>query len=127
MPNVGDEPRRRRRDTIDDREADRLIGRSLGVVALIGTGCLFVSWMGTGTVRREFPLQLDVNTTPPAVLNALPGIGPVRTRAIVEARRARPLESLDEMDRRVRGIGPATIRAIRPYLRFDSDLPTTDR
>ena len=66
-------------------------------------------------------LVIDPNTAPPPVLQALPRIGPVLAARIVEAREERPFESLDDLDRRVRGIGPATVKALRPHLRFAAD------
>jgi competence protein ComEA len=49
-------------------------------------------------------------------LEQVPGIGPVRAEAIAADRGARgPFASVDALDRVV-GIGPATVRALRPYL-----------
>jgi DNA uptake protein ComE-like DNA-binding protein len=36
----------------------------------------------------------------------------------VDERSKRPFESLQDLDRRVVGIGPATIRALTPFLQF---------
>jgi DNA uptake protein ComE-like DNA-binding protein len=65
------------------------------------------------------PLRVDVNIAPPGVLEALPRIGPALAGRIVEAREETLFVSADDLDRRVRGIGPATIAGLRPYLRFD--------
>lgn len=65
------------------------------------------------------PLVVDANTAPAAVLGALPGLGPVLAGRIVEARGVAPFRSLDDFDRRVKGIGPAKVSALRPFLRFD--------
>src|SRR5258708_39272281 len=54
------------------------------------------------------PLRVDVNTAPPGVLEALPRIGPALAGRIIEAREERLFVSADDLDRRVRGIGPAT-------------------
>jgi competence protein ComEA len=72
-----------------------------------------------GTLSRAPTLQVDPNTAPPEVLGALPRIGPVLARAITVERQRAPFRSLDDLDRRVRRIGPATITALRPHLRFD--------
>ena len=66
---------------------------------------------------------VNVNTAAPEELERVPGIGPARAAAIVRLRervtRFRHVEDLV----RVRGIGRATLRAMRPYLTLDG--PTT--
>ncbi|MBM4384140.1 MAG: helix-hairpin-helix domain-containing protein [Deltaproteobacteria bacterium] len=52
------------------------------------------------------------------MLALLPGLGPVRAQALVDAR---PLCSLAEVDR-VAGIGPVTLRTLAGQLAFP-DLP----
>jgi competence protein ComEA len=61
-------------------------------------------------------LVVDLNSAPPEVLQALPHLGPATVARIVEARRAAPFRSLDDLGRRVRGIGPATVGSLRPFL-----------
>lgn len=86
----------------------------------------FAGAVGLGVVSpREAPrdsalpeLVVDPNTAPPAVLGALPRLGPALVARIVAAREEAPFRSLDDFDDRVRGIGPATIAALRPHLRF---------
>lgn len=53
-----------------------------------------------------------VNTASLDELATLPGIGRVTARAIVDAR---PFASVDDL-RRVRGIGPARLRRILPFV-----------
>jgi competence protein ComEA len=53
-----------------------------------------------------------VNTGSQAELEALPGIGPVIARRIVEGR---PYRSVEELDR-VRGIGKKRLEMIRPLV-----------
>lgn len=65
-------------------------------------------------------LSVEVNSAPGAVLDTLPGLGPVLAGRIVEAR---PFRSIEEIDRRVKGIGPAKAAALRPYLRFATSTP----
>jgi competence protein ComEA len=62
---------------------------------------------------------VDANTVPSEVLGALPGLGPALSGRIIEAREVTPFRTLDDLDRRVKGIGPAKVSAIRPFLRFD--------
>ncbi len=64
-------------------------------------------------------LRVDPNTVRPEVLGALPRMGPSLVRAVVAERGMAPFRSLDDMDRRVRRVGPATVAALRPYLGFD--------
>jgi competence protein ComEA len=97
----------------------------LSLVAIVGS----LRLLGVAAVRdcpaeRMPPLVVDVNTAPPEVLHALPRLGPVLVRRIVAAREEAPFRSLDDLDARVRGIGPATIAALRPFLRVGPDIPS---
>lgn len=59
----------------------------------------------------------DLNTAPERHLLLLPGIGPVRARAIVEEReRCGPFGCVSDLGR-VKGIGPATTAAIGALVR----------
>lgn len=61
------------------------------------------------------PAVVDVNVAGVAELTALPGLGPVRARAIVLHRvRHGWFASLDELGR-VDGIGPETVEVLRPF------------
>ena len=64
-------------------------------------------------------LKLDPNTATAEALTALPHLGPTLARRIVEARADGPFRSPDDI-RRVRGIGPATLARIEPYLRIEA-------
>jgi hypothetical protein len=68
-------------------------------------------------------LRLDVNTVPPRVLETLPHVGQTLVRQLVAARDMSPIASLDDAESRVRGLGPATLAQIAPFLRFDSADP----
>jgi competence protein ComEA len=74
---------------------------------------------GPGAVPEIPTLVVDPNTAPAHVLSAWPRIGPVLARNIVDARRDAPFRRLEDLDVRVRGIGPVTLRALRPHLRID--------
>lgn len=63
---------------------------------------------------------VDPNTANLAALDALPGIGPVLGQRIIDARKDEPFASPEDLDRRVRGIGPKILERIRPFLRFGS-------
>lgn len=69
-------------------------------------------------------LVVDLNSAPAELFSALPGIGPKLAAQIVEARRERPFTSLDDLDRRIRGIGPTTLARLAPHLRVE---PTAAR
>lgn len=59
---------------------------------------------------------VNINTAGTAELIALPGIGPTMARRIVDHRTAHgPFASVDELTH-VRGIGPATLRKLRPLV-----------
>lgn len=71
---------------------------------------------------RPLPaLVLDPNTASPRVLTVLPGMGPTLLGRVIAARRERPFESLADIDLRVRGVGPKTIAAWRPYFQIDPE------
>ena len=102
--------------------------RALIALALVATVAAFP----TGRPHAASPrldLRVDPNTAPAAVLEALPRVGPVMAATIIEARERRPFTDLDDFDRRVRGIGPVTREALRPYLRFEvaASSPSKDR
>lgn len=59
--------------------------------------------------------KIDVNRADEDALQALPGVGPALARRIVEARRLRPFDSVEDLAR-VSGIGPATVERIRPLV-----------
>lgn len=60
--------------------------------------------------------RVSLNTATEAQLAQLPGIGPVRARAIVADRRTNGrYRSLEELAR-VPGIGPTTLAALRPHV-----------
>jgi competence protein ComEA len=63
-----------------------------------------------------FGLPIDVNTASPAALESIPGIGPSRAAAIIDARaEGGRFASVDDLQR-VSGIGPATVEQIRPFV-----------
>jgi competence protein ComEA len=70
-------------------------------------------------------LQIDVNEAQWPELALMPDIGPELARRIVADRQERgPFRDLDDL-RRVRGIGPRTLEAMRPYLLPLADLEAT--
>jgi competence protein ComEA len=78
--------------------------------------------------RKSFPAQaakkpdvsaglVNVNTAAPEELDSLPGIGPVLARRIVAERQKRPFARVEDL-RRVSGIGPKKLEALRDLVRF---------
>jgi competence protein ComEA len=94
---------------------------------LAAIGLETASLIKRGPVVRVPPLVVDPNTAPPEVLLALPRLGPALVRKLVAERAKAPFRSLDDLHRRVRGIGPATIAALRPHLRLEVFEPGLTR
>ena len=95
------------------------------IAGLCSLGLLRVAHRETKPISLP-QFTVDLNTAPPEALLALPKLGPTLVGRIVEARETRPFRSLAELDKRVRGIGPVTIRSLRPYLKI-SDEPIPER
>lgn len=71
----------------------------------------------TQPVGRRTPARVALNSASAEEIAGLPGIGPVRARAIVEDRNRRgPFRDLSDLTR-VKGIGPATIARLRARVR----------
>lgn len=72
--------------------------------------------------RRSRPLEegerLDPNVAPEVELDRLPGVGPATAAAIAAARDTAAFRRPEDL-LRVRGIGPATLERIRPWVRME--------
>ncbi len=65
-------------------------------------------------------IRIDINSAGVAELCLLPEVGPALARAIVADRAAHgPFRSVEEIDR-VRGVGPATMRSLAPFVTVGS-------
>jgi len=97
----------------------------LSVLAALGAAGLLYAARESGRSAAPPPptLVVDLNTAPREVLGALPRLGPVLVERIVAAREEAPFRSLDDFDARVRGIGPATVAALRPFVRIGPPSP----
>ena len=71
-----------------------------------------------GAARLLLGEPLDLNRADHESLEALPGIGPARARAIVRERERAPFRSVGELQR-VRGIGPRTVAGLEGLLRVE--------
>ncbi len=71
-------------------------------------------------VERSDPGPVDLNLADAASLDALPGVGPARARAIVAYRQANgPFHAVQELSR-VPGIGPAALARLQDRVRVGS-------
>jgi len=62
--------------------------------------------------------SININSATEQELDALPGVGPVTARKIVEYRTTHGgFQSIDELDQ-VKGIGPKKLEEMRPYCRL---------
>ncbi len=68
-----------------------------------------------GPARLVLGLRLDPNRASARTLQALPGIGPARAEALLQARRERRFESLADLER-AHGIGPVLRARLEPWL-----------
>jgi len=67
---------------------------------------------------RGLPICLDLNEAPAFRLSLLPGLGPARSARIVEEReRAGPFRDLEDLVRRVDGLGPGLAEKLVPFLK----------
>jgi competence protein ComEA len=59
---------------------------------------------------------IDPNRATPRELEQLPGVGPATAARIVEERERAPFASLADLQRRVRGVGPALAGRLAPHV-----------
>ena len=72
---------------------------------------------GLDSETSNTPLLVDLNRATAAELDQLPGVGPSTARAIVDHRtRNGPFASVDDL-LAVRGIGPAKLAELKPFVR----------
>ena len=87
-----------------------------GARVTLGAGCVLRVGRMAGAARLTLGLPLDPNHDSAADLAALPGVGPhLAARIVRERERHGPFASPEAL-LRVPGIGPATLRALRPHV-----------
>lgn len=79
-----------------------------------------------GPVRLLFGQRLDLNRASARTLEVLPGIGPRRAAAIVDARSKRLFERVSDL-RRISGIGPRTIAGLAGRVQVEPVGRSADR
>jgi competence ComEA-like helix-hairpin-helix protein len=114
------------------RRTDQTAVALLLVIALVWSG---VQWLRSGGAtgrlvdleadhaenrpRRSVPYLVDINSADVAELGELPQVGPSLARRMIEHReRYGPFRTFDDL-LRVKGIGPKTLDALRPHVRFE--------
>ena len=71
----------------------------------------------------EFQFRVEINSGTWVEWTQLDGIGPKTAKSIIADREANgPFKSIDDIER-VKGIGPATLKRIRPFL-IDDQVAT---
>ncbi len=71
-------------------------------------------------VRADGELIVNVNTATEKQLQTLPGIGEHLAHEIAKYRKHYKFKTLEDLGR-VKGIGPAILRKIEPYVKFEGD------
>lgn len=107
------------------KAADQAVVAALALLALVLLGAWwYVRGGGRGGLVEfdQHPVDppaflVDINSADWPELAQLPGIGETLARRIVETRRQHGPFLHHQDLRRVRGIGPATLERLRPYLR----------
>lgn len=106
------------------RRADQATVAAILVLAL---GSMIGWWVGQGGLGRRrielegaeplhYQFQVDLNSAPWQELVLLPGVGETLAMRIIESRETDgPFADTADL-LRIRGIGPATLERLRPYL-----------
>jgi competence protein ComEA len=76
-----------------------------------------VRYPAAGSARKELnaTVMVNINSAGKSQLTQLPGIGPAIAERIIESRNDSPFNSVDDL-LRVKGIGPAKLERIRPFV-----------
>ncbi len=93
------------------------------VKQVIFTFLVLLSLSTLGLAKKELLGKLNLNTATEKELSQLPFIGEKKAKAIVELRKQKPLQSLEEIEK-VQGVSKKIITALEPHVKFsgESDL-----
>jgi DNA uptake protein ComE-like DNA-binding protein len=83
-----------------------------GAAAVIGLGVTAAVAAKLLRRSRGQPHHVDINSADPEALQRILHIGPGRASRIIALRSAQPFASLEELQARVEGIGPAVLAQI---------------
>lgn len=107
----------------------RLQGREIAVLIALGVllvGLTTWAWLrDTGfkdvpVTHTELPAaRVNVNTASAGEMTALPGIGERKAEKIVNARKAQPIQNLDELAKAAGGIPAKDLKRMKEYVVFD--------
>jgi competence ComEA-like helix-hairpin-helix protein len=98
---------------------DRRSGRTVALLLAALACVVFLQWGVSQGASMPVGWRVDPSSASQAELAMLPGVGPSLARAIIAERTARgPFQSIDDLTR-VKGIGPARLAALRPWLRIE--------
>jgi hypothetical protein len=78
-----------------------------------------------GPARRLVGLPIDPNRADAATLETLPGVGPARAFAILEARQREPFRRVQDLEK-VPGIGPRTLAGLAGVLAIGEPAPASE-
>jgi competence protein ComEA len=92
-----------------------LLAITLGLLVFRGYG----AWLGARPTEPARVALTDLNKADRSELEQVPGIGPTLAREITEDRQKKgQFKSVEEL-RRVKGVGPATLEKVRPFLQVE--------
>lgn len=99
---------------------------SVGIVVLILLAGAMAVWYFSDEPASPLPvdyqLKVNINTADVEVITLLPGVGDALAGRIVEARQTGgPFADLQELQKRVSGLGPAKTEQLGAYLLFESE------
>jgi competence protein ComEA len=77
--------------------------------------CLLLAAAPAAGAGKILEGVVNINAATAVELQLLPGVGPAKADLIVAYRRLHPFRSIEELAR-VKGIGPKTVRKLKPHL-----------
>jgi competence ComEA-like helix-hairpin-helix protein len=99
---------------------DRRSGRTVALLLSCLACAVFLQWGISQGASMPVGWRIDPSTASRSELSMLPGVGPSLARAIILERTEHgPFRSVDDLAR-VKGIGPARLAALRPWLRVEA-------